>query len=80
MATLKDAEKARRRESESLRQHGAHAVEVEPEDTEENSFALVAYFKEPPTKSIPDGVEVGRGRLKVRVPLRVRVARPFELE
>ncbi len=81
MATLRAAELARARTAERLRGLGAHALEVAKVGSKTSStFGVVAYFPSKPKKAVPKTIEVTDQHRKHLVPIRVKIAEPFELE
>lgn len=81
MATLQAAELARDRTAERLRGLGAHALEVAHVGSKTNStFGVVAYFPSKPKKAVPKTIQVTHQHKKQVVPIRVKIAQPFELE
>jgi hypothetical protein len=81
MATLKEAERARKKAGDMLHQMGAHAILVdEVDDDGGKSFAVIALFEKKPETPAPPSVEVSKGKKTVQVPLRFEESPMIELE
>jgi hypothetical protein len=81
MATRLDAEEAREHFSEALRRKGAHAIGVEKvRRGGATQFGLVAYFDKPPSRDLPETVEITRKGKRVQVPVAVRRQERFKPE
>jgi hypothetical protein len=80
MANEKEANLAREQFSDYLRQLGAHGLTVDQIKRKgETSFALIAYFDEPP-ETLPKQLEIKRGKETLEVPLIARVMERFRPE
>jgi hypothetical protein len=74
MATLQDAEAARRAHQDRLAAMGAHAIEIQPL-SDLSGYELIVHFADMPTAAIPSSlVTTNRGKTSV-VPMRM-VTRP----
>ena len=74
MATLQDAEAARRAHQDRLAAMGAHAIEIQPL-SDLSGYELIVHFAEVPTTAVPSSlVTTTAGRTRV-VPMRM-VTRP----
>jgi hypothetical protein len=81
MASLEDAELARRQCSDYLRELGAHAIAVdELKQRGGESFSVVAYFDKKPSQPVPKFLEVKSGKKTLKVPLKVLIAEKFRPE
>lgn len=80
MASEKEANLAREKHSDVLRDLGAHAIAVdETRRKGEKTYAVIAYFEKKP-ESIPGTLEVKRGNRTLQVPLVARVTEKFRPE
>ena len=80
MASEKEANLAREQFSDYLRAMGAHGLTVdEVKRKGQKSFALIAYFEEPP-ETLPKQLEVKKGKTTLEVPLVARVMEKFKPE
>jgi hypothetical protein len=74
MATLQDAEAARKAHQDRLAAMGAHAIEIRPV-SDLSGYELIVHFAHAPTAPIPSSlVTTNRGKTSV-VPMRM-VTRP----
>lgn len=87
MATEAQARRARDLHEKELVASGAHALSVEPVLTETEkatkSFCIVAWVQKRKTKkqvSLPESLEIEDQGRKVKVPLKIRESKPFQLE
>lgn len=81
MASEREANAAREHYSDFLRDLGAHAIAVdEVRRGGEKTFAVVAYFEEKPSESLPKSLEVKSGGKELEVPLAVKVVEKFRPE
>jgi hypothetical protein len=80
MATEKEANLAREKHSDALRNLGAHAIAVDQVQRKgEKTFAVVAFFDEKPEK-VPQKLTVKTGKKTLEVPLVARVSEKFKPE
>jgi hypothetical protein len=80
MASEKEANLAREQFSDYLRKLGAHGLTVdEVKRKGETSFALIAYFDQPP-ECLPKQLEVKKGGQTLEVPLIAKVMEKFQPE
>ena len=80
MASEREAQLAREKHADFLRDLGAHAISVdEVRRKGEKTFAVVAFFEARP-KGLPSELELERGGRTVRVPLAARVLERFKPE
>lgn len=80
MANEKEANLAREQFSDYLRDLGAHGLTVdEIKRKGQKSFALIAYFEEPP-ETLPKQLEIKKGKGICEVPLIARVMERFRPE
>lgn len=81
MSSEREADLARERHSDFLRELGAHAVGVdEVRRGGEKTFAVIAYFEERPAESLPKTLEVKSGGRTFEVPLALKVEEKFRPE
>lgn len=81
MSSEREANLARERYSEFLRELGAHAIGVdEVRRGGEKTFAVVAYFEEKPAEPLPKTLEVKSGKRTFEVPLALKVEEKFRPE
>jgi len=81
MSSEKEANLAREQHSDFLRGLGAHAIAVdEIKRAGEKTFAVIAYFEEQPSESVPKSLETRSGKKTVEVPLAVKVVEKFKPE
>ena len=81
MATLREAELARKKFAEHLRGLGAHAVAVDQvKHRGKKTFAVIPFFEKKPRQTVPEVLEVRSAGKKVRVPAVVRIQERFKLE
>jgi hypothetical protein len=74
MATLEDAEAARKAHQDRLAAMGAHAIEIQPQ-SDLSGYELVVHFAEPPTFAVPSSLVTTNGGKTSTVPMRI-VTRP----
>lgn len=80
MTTEREANLARERHAEFLRQLGAHAIAVdEVKRKGDTGFAVIAFFQEKP-EGVPRTLEVKSGKKTLEVPLVARVQEKFKPE
>lgn len=78
--TEKQANQAREKYAETLRNAGVHALMVDEVKQKGNkSFAVIA-LTEKPRKDLPRDLEIKSGKTLVKVPLIVRVSPRYQLE
>lgn len=75
MATLDDAEAARRTHQDRLAAMGAHAIEIQPL-SDLSGYELIVHFAHVPTVAIPSSLVTTNGGKTSMVPMRVLTARP----
>jgi hypothetical protein len=81
MATLREANLARKEYSRALFDLGAHAFAVDEVSRKgTKTFAVIAYFEDKPPRALPRNLEVTAGKRKVKVPLVVKVMEKYRLE
>ncbi len=80
MATEHEADLAREQHSDTLRELGAHAIEVNEVRTKgEPTFAVIAHFERKPER-VPNVLTIKRGKKTMEVPLIARVSPKFRPE
>lgn len=70
MATLEDAEAARRAHQERLAAMGAHAIEIQPL-SDLSGYELIVHFAQVPTAQIPSSLVTTSGGRTSMVPMRM---------
>jgi hypothetical protein len=87
MATEDQARRARNIHQNRLMEGGAHALSIEPlkslPKAGAKSYGIVAWVDEKPEKGlppVPQWLEIEEKDRKVKVPVAVRKAKPFQLE
>ncbi len=74
MATLEDAEAARKAHQDRLAAMGAHAIEIQPL-SDLSGYELIVHFADPPTIGVPSSLVTTIGGKTLTVPMRM-VTRP----
>ena len=74
MATLEDAEAARKAHQDRLAAMGAHAIEIQPL-SDLSGYELIVHFADPPTSGVPSSRVTTNGGKTSMVPIRM-VTRP----
>lgn len=74
MATLEDAEAARKAHQDRLAAMGAHAIEIQMLD-DLSGYELIVHFAEPPTFGVPSSLVTTNAGKTSMVPMRM-VTRP----
>ena len=74
MATLEDAEAARRKHHDRLAAMGAHAIEIQPL-SDLSGYELIVHFAEAPTIVVPSSLVTTNAGKTSMVPMRM-VTRP----
>jgi hypothetical protein len=74
MATLEDAEAARKAHQDRLAAMGAHAIEIKPL-SDLSGYELVVHFADPPGVDVPSSLVTTSGGKTSMVPMRM-VTRP----
>jgi hypothetical protein len=69
MATLEDAEAARKTHQDRLAAMGAHAIEIQPQG-DLSEYELVVHFAKPPTSDVPGSLVTTNAGRTVMVPMR----------
>ncbi|MGH2471973.1 MAG: hypothetical protein ACRDG6_06175 [Candidatus Limnocylindria bacterium] len=69
MATLEDAEAARRAHQDRLAAMGAHAIEIQPLD-DLSGYELIVHFAQLPTAALPSSLVTTNGGRTSMVPMR----------
>lgn len=81
MSSEREANIAREKHSDFLRELGAHAIAVdEVKRGGEKTFAVIAYFEQKPSGQVPKSLEVKAGGKTFEVPLAVKVEERFKPE
>jgi len=74
MATLEDAEAARKAHQDRLAAMGAHAIEIQPL-SDFSGYELIVHSADPPTAGVPSSLVTTIGGKTLTVPMRM-VTRP----
>ena len=74
MATLEEAEAARKAHQDRLAAMGAHAIEIQPL-SDLSGYELVVHFADPPAVDVPSSLVTTIGGKTLTVPMRT-VTRP----
>jgi hypothetical protein len=74
MATLQDAEAARRAHQDRLAAMGAHAIEIQPL-SDLSGYELIVHFAQAPAVAVPSSLVTTIGGKTAMVPMRM-VTRP----
>jgi hypothetical protein len=74
MATLEDAEAARKAHQDRLAAMGAHAIEIQPL-SDLSGYELIVHFANPPGPDVPSSLVTTNGGRTSIVPMRM-VTRP----
>ena len=69
MATLEDAEAARRRHQDRLAALGAHAIEIQPL-ADRSGYELIVHFAAAPAFDVPSSLVTKSGGKTAMVPMR----------
>jgi hypothetical protein len=70
MATLEDAEAARKTHQDRLAAMGAHAIEIQPL-WDQSGYELIVHFAQVPTAAIPSSLVTTNGGKTRVVPMRM---------
>lgn len=70
MATLEDAEAARRAHQDRLAAMGAHAIEIQ-QLRDLSGYELIVHFAEPPTFVVPSSLVTTKAGKTCMVPMRI---------
>lgn len=81
MASLRDAEEARKRQSHRFTE-AVHAIGVESDDGSgsQDSWVVVAYVDPGGDADVPEFLTFKRGGRRVRVPVRIAETNRYQLE
>ena len=74
MATLEDAEAARKAHQDRLAAMGAHAIEIQPL-SDLSGYEIIVHFADPPTIGVPSSLVTTNAGKTFMVPMRM-VTRP----
>ena len=81
MATEKEANKARDKHSDYLRELGAHAILVDKiKRGKQDTFGVIAFCEAQPSGDVPKELEIESGGEKKKVPFAVRITPMATLE
>jgi len=70
MATLEEAEAARKRHQDRLAALGAHAIEIQPK-SDLSGYELIVHFADPPRSGVPSSLITTIAGKTATVPMRV---------